>query len=97
MNTPKPPKSLARAGRALWMRMVKDFDVRGCEVLLEQACILEDRLTLLRSKIEGASASDLSRIVSSETKILQAMHRIFRLVGLDRVPISEKGGRHAKV
>jgi len=45
MSKPKPPKSLQDAGKALWLEVMKDYDLRADELrTLEDACAASDML-----------------------------------------------------
>lgn len=45
MSKPKPPPSLAETGRALWIEVMKSYDLRADELrTLEDACAASDML-----------------------------------------------------
>lgn len=95
MKPPKPPNDLGPAGRALWRRMAELFDITGCEHLLGEACRLQDRLALVREEIKAATGGELVRLIGAECKLQQSQHRIWRLLGADKVPAPAKGAKNA--
>ncbi len=51
MSKPKPPETLADAGKALWRAIVSKYDLRPDElVTLEDYCSLGDEIAALRSE-----------------------------------------------
>jgi hypothetical protein len=59
--TTKPPKTLGKAGRALWDRLQSEFEIEpGLEPALTKLCEVEDRLSEIRAalSVQGLTRPD---------------------------------------
>lgn len=75
MSKPKPPETLAAAGREVWTRIVAKYDLRPDELLtLEDACATTDMIEALSD-----SWSDLGRPLTTRGSMGQEV--IHPLIG----------------
>ena len=90
---PDGPDDLGTDGRVLWDSLTADYDCCGLEHPLAEACRLQDRLTVVRGLMRGATPADLGRLVNAECKLIAAQSRYWRILGLDRAPAPLRKGQ----
>lgn len=92
-RTPRPPKSLKAAGRALWVDVVGEFEFSRWELhILESACTHRD---LWARAAAGRSTRDRAE-ARAEAVVVSRLLRELRLsVAPDDRPPSLAGGRRA--
>ena len=94
MAKPKPPISLAVAGKALWMSVVKSYDLRVDELaVLEAGCKTADMIAILDKEWNGLGKPFLTRGSMGQDVIhpligeLRTQHaQLAKLLGLLKLP-----------